>query len=193
MRYLILSLLLGYALLVWVYVSNDLHGQILVMVGVPVAWFAARAFEAYYPVYAAPWRWIVYDDELPEGITFGEEEEEAGQNEEKGLENMEISVNGASISFIEQGREGEEDSGQGFANGEITAGGVSFREEPMEEAVDGMEWQSYYGEDDAVDMSQIQMQDLNPYNEAAQMQELDPDTLDGQSRSEAARDEVVHV
>lgn len=70
LRYLILSLLLGYALLVWVYMSNDLHGRILVIVGVPFGWLAAWVFEAYYPVSRAPWRWIVYDDELPQGISF---------------------------------------------------------------------------------------------------------------------------
>ena len=70
LRYLYSFVLLGYALLVWVYVSNDLHGQILVIVGVPLAWLAARIFEACYPVSKAPWRWVVYDDELPEDITL---------------------------------------------------------------------------------------------------------------------------
>jgi len=53
------SLLLGCALIVWFFLENDLHGQMLVVVGMPAMFLAAVALDKAVPLSEAPWAWLV--------------------------------------------------------------------------------------------------------------------------------------
>jgi len=54
------SLLLGCALIMWLFLENDLHGQMLVVVGMPAMFLAAVALDKAVPLSEAPWAWLVH-------------------------------------------------------------------------------------------------------------------------------------
>jgi len=58
-QYLQGSLLLGCALVMWFFLENDLHGQMLVVVGMPAMFLAAVALDKAVPLSEAPWAWLV--------------------------------------------------------------------------------------------------------------------------------------
>jgi len=52
------SLLLGCVLIMWFFLENDLHGQMLVVVGMPAMFLAAVALDKAVPLSEAPWAWL---------------------------------------------------------------------------------------------------------------------------------------
>ena len=59
------SAVLGYALITWFFIENDLYGQELVAVGMPVLALAAMGLERAFPVTQSPWacKWLLFPSE----------------------------------------------------------------------------------------------------------------------------------
>jgi len=54
-----LSLLLGLGLVMWHFISNGLHGRILVAIGMPAMYVAAHVLDMLVPLHRTPWHGIV--------------------------------------------------------------------------------------------------------------------------------------
>jgi len=94
--YLRLSLVCGCALIMWFFFENNLHGQMLVGVGMPLMALAAVGLDKAMPLSEAPWAWLVY---APSGSVnfFTDPKRQPNSAAQKKEETVVVELGGSSL------------------------------------------------------------------------------------------------